>query len=167
MTFHLQADLRDIGWVCQELVGARLEFSGLQSADDRQVAHRISIYALGVALARGFQRELELETLSTLKVTNHFEQIARLRVPGRAEHAHQTFCGSFRDATELLKPDCRVDVVAQNRFSLIEISGQERLHAFTKEFLPVFSVLLDAGLHRFLELARERHRHVSCGLRFL
>lgn len=54
-------------------------------------------------------------------MTNHFEQIARLRIPGGAEHAHQTFCGSFRDATEFLKPDRRVNVVAQNRFSRIEI----------------------------------------------
>ena len=89
-------------------------------------------------LARGFEGELELETFGTLKVTNHFEQVARLRIPGRAEHAHQALGGSFRDATELLKPDRRVNVVAQNRFSRIEISRQERLHAFTKEFLPVF-----------------------------
>jgi hypothetical protein len=43
-------------------------------------------------LARGFEGELELETLGTLKVTNHSEQIARLRIPVGAEHPHQTFC---------------------------------------------------------------------------
>jgi len=117
-------------------------------------------------LARGFEGKLELEALGTLKVTNHFEQIARLRIPGGAEHAHQAFGGSFRDATELLKPDRRVDVVVQNRFSRIEISGQERRHAFPEECLPLFAVLPDAGLHRFLELARKGHRHVSCDLRF-
>ena len=47
-----------------------------------------SRYARTRRLARGFEGELELETLSTLKVTNHFEQIARLRIPGGAEHAH-------------------------------------------------------------------------------
>jgi hypothetical protein len=118
-------------------------------------------------LACGFEGELELETLGTLKVTNHFEQIAGLRIPVRAEHAHQAFCRSIRDPTEFLKPDCRVDVVAENRFFGIEISGQERLHPFAKEFLPVSTVLPDAGLHRLLELARERHRHFSCDLRFL
>jgi hypothetical protein len=58
--------------------------------------------------ARGFEGKLELETLGTLKVTNHFEQIARQRIPVTAEHAHQAFGGSFRDATEFLKPDRRV-----------------------------------------------------------
>jgi hypothetical protein len=102
-----------------------------------------------------------------LKVTNHFEQITRLRIPVGAEHPHQTFCGSLRNATEFLKPDRAVNVVAQNRFFRTKISGQERRHAFPEECRPVFAVLLDAGLHRFLELARERHRHVSCDLRFL
>jgi hypothetical protein len=32
-----------------------------------------------------------------LKMTNHFEQIARLRIPGGAEHAHQALGGSFRE----------------------------------------------------------------------
>jgi hypothetical protein len=58
-------------------------------------------------LARGFEGELELETLGTLKLTNHFEQIARLRIPGGGEHAHQAFGRSFRDTTEFLKPDPR------------------------------------------------------------
>jgi DNA replication protein DnaC len=92
------------------------------------------------------------------------EPTARMRIPVRTEHAHQAFGGSFRDATEFLKPNRRIDVVAQNRFSSIEIAGQERFHASTEEFLRVFAVLADARLHRFLELARERHRHVSCDL---
>jgi hypothetical protein len=104
----------------------------------RRASSRAIHYAWTRRLARRFERELELEPFGTLKVTNHLKQIARLRIPGGAEHAHQAFGGSFRDATELLKPDRRVNVVAQNRFSRIEISGQERLHAFTQEFLPVF-----------------------------
>jgi hypothetical protein len=55
-------------------------------------------------LARGFEGELELDILGTLKVSNHFEQIARLRISVRAEHAHQAFRGSCHDATEFLKP---------------------------------------------------------------
>ena len=97
-------------------------------------------------LACGFEGELELETLGTLKVTNHFEQIARMRIPVRTEHAHQAFGRSFRDATEFLKPNRRIDVVAQNRFSSIEISGQERFHASTEECLQVFAVLPDTRL---------------------
>jgi hypothetical protein len=45
--------------------------------------------------ACGFEGEFELETLGSLKVTNHFEQIAGLRIPVRAEHAHQAFVGRF------------------------------------------------------------------------
>jgi hypothetical protein len=48
------------------------------------------------------RKELELEAFGALKVTNHLEQITRLRIAGRAEHAHQAFGGSFGDATELL-----------------------------------------------------------------
>ena len=91
----------------------------------------------------------------------------RLWIPGRAEHSHEALCGSFRDATEFHEPDRRVDVVAQNRFPRIEISGQESLHAFSEEFLPVLAILPDAGLHRLLELARKGHCHLFCDLRFL
>ena len=118
-------------------------------------------------LACGIDGDLELETLGTLKVTNHFYQVARPRIPSRAEHAHQAACGSFRDETEFLEPDRHVNVVAQNRFAVSRISGQERLHPFAKQFLPVSAVLPHAGLHRLLELARERHCHVSCDLSFL
>src|SRR4029453_9894246 len=58
---------------------------------------------------------------------------------------------------------CRVNVVAQNRVSRIEVSGQEKRHAFPEEFFPVFPVLPDAGVHRLLELARETHRHCLLG----
>ena len=89
----------------------------IDSAIPRPLAGRQRDYDRTRRLARGFDGELELETLGTLKVTNHFEPIAGLRIPVRTEHAHQAFCRSFRDATEFLKPDCRVDVVAQNRYS--------------------------------------------------
>ena len=37
--------------------------------------------APGDSLARSLQRQFELQTLNTLKVTDHFERITRLRVP--------------------------------------------------------------------------------------
>jgi hypothetical protein len=94
----------------------------IDSAIPRPLAGRQRDYDRTRRLARVFDGELELETLGTLKVTNHFEQIARMRIPVRTEHAHQAFGRSFRDATEFLKPNRRIDVVAQNRFSSIEIS---------------------------------------------
>jgi hypothetical protein len=88
----------------------------IDSAIPRPLARRQRDYDRTQRLARGgFDGELELETLGTLKVTNHLEQTARKWIPVRTEHAHQAFGGSFRDATEFLKPNRRIDVVAQNR----------------------------------------------------
>jgi len=58
---------RDNAW--QELGGARVDFSGLQCADNRQVAHGFQSTLSAWRLARGFKRDLELETLGTLKVS--------------------------------------------------------------------------------------------------
>src|SRR5919106_3703664 len=118
-------------------------------------------------LARGLEGKLELKALRTLEVTNYFEQIARLRIPPWAEHAHKAFCRPLREAAQFLEPDRRVDVITQYCLPGIEISGQEALHAFPEEFFPVLAVLLDAGLDRLLEVSRQRHRHFSRDLRFL
>ena len=66
----------------------------IDSAIPRPLAGRQRDYDRTRPLARGFDGELELE-LGTLKVTNHFEQIAGLRIPVRTEHAHQAFVGRF------------------------------------------------------------------------
>jgi len=40
-------------------------------------------------LARGLEGQLEVKALKTLEVRNHFEEIARLRIPLGTEHTHE------------------------------------------------------------------------------
>src|SRR5688572_19934694 len=105
-----------------------------------------------------FGGHLEVETFCALEVGNHSEQIPGVWVSAWAKHAHQTLCRPLREAAQFLKPDGCVDVVAQYRFTSIEISGQETLQALAEQLLPVFAVSIGAGLHGFLEFSCESHR---------
>src|SRR5438874_683712 len=60
-------------------------------------------------------------------------------------------------ATQVLESDRRVDVVAKDRLSGIEIPGEKAFDAFPQELLPIFSIRSETRLHRFLELPRQRH----------
>jgi hypothetical protein len=108
-----------------------------------------------------------MEAFYALEVRDHFEQVPRLWVPAWAKHTHQTFRRPLCEAAQFLKSDRRVDIVAQYRFSRIEISGQETFDAFPEQLLPVFAVSLDPSLHSFLELSGKRHGHFSSAFRFL
>src|SRR5436309_13690180 len=95
---------------------------------------------------------------------NDFEKITRLRIATWTQHPHEAFRGPLRPATQLLEPDRRVDVVAKDRLSGIEIPGEKAFDAFPQELLPVFPISSDERLHCFLELSRQRHftSPVSC-----
>jgi len=108
-----------------------------------------------------------VQALDPLELADHLEQVARLRVPPRTEHAHEALGRSPRETAELLKADRGVDVVAEDGLPGIEIAGKETLHPFRQQLLSILPVLPDPGLHGFLERARQRHPHFSCDFRCL
>ena len=77
----------------------------------------------------------EVQTLALLKAANDLEEIARLRIVGWTEHAHQTLGRLRGRPTEFPKPDGRVDMVAQNRLADIHLTGKRALHTFLEQRL--------------------------------
>lgn len=65
-----------------------------------------------------------------LQTVDDGEQVARLRVTGRAEHADQALGRRPGLRAKPFETDPRVDVVGQNRLAAIYVAGQHRLDAF-------------------------------------
>ena len=55
-----------------------------------------------------------------LQIADHAEEVLRLRIAARAEHANQAL---WRRA-ELFEADRRLDVVAQDRLAGVDVAGQ-------------------------------------------
>src|SRR5262245_4385071 len=108
-------------------------------------------------LASGAEGQLEVKSLCSLEVVDDLEEIARLRVATRTQHAHQALRGPFCAATKLLESDRRVDVVAKYCLPSVDIPREKALDTFTQELLPVLAIRSKARLHRFLEFSRQRH----------
>ena len=89
-------------------------------------------------LACSSERQREVQALDPLELADHPEQVARLRVPPGAEHAHEALGRPPRAAAELLKADRSVDVVAEDCLPGIEIAGKETLHPFAQQRLSIF-----------------------------
>ena len=70
-----------------------------------------------------FERQLKVKSFSPLKVRNHIEQVPRLRVALRTEHAHETLRGRVSQIAQFLEADGCIDVITENRFAGVEIAG--------------------------------------------
>jgi hypothetical protein len=108
-----------------------------------------------------------MEPFGCLEMLDYFEEISGLRVAAWTQHAHQALRRSFGTPTQLFEPDRRVNVIAQDRFSRIQIAGKKAFDAFPQKRFPIFAIRTKARLHAFLELPGQRHFHFSCALRFL
>lgn len=82
---------------------------------------------------------------------DHREQVARLGVPSRPEHTDETLARFAKDPGQLLKPDGRVDVVAQHRLAGIDIIGQQAFDPFLQQSLAKFGSKV---LYREFEIVR-------------
>ena len=79
-----------------------------------------------------------MKPLFFLEVLDNLEEITRLRVAARTEHAHEALRRPFCPATQLLESDRRIDVVAKYRLPRVEISGEKAFDAFPQQLFPVF-----------------------------
>src|SRR5712691_2989709 len=89
--------------------------------------------------------ELEVEALCMLEMSDHFKEIACLRIAFRTEHPHETLRRHLRHVGQLFETDCPVDVVAESRLSRFELAREQALHTFAKQFLPVRRVAADSS----------------------
>jgi hypothetical protein len=106
-----------------------------------------------VALSRHTQMQAGL----LLQVADDGEEIFRLRIAARAEHADQALGRRAGRLGELFEADGRLDGVAQQRLSGLDIAAQHGVDAFAQKRLGEFLVGLDVMLHQVVELGRSRH----------
>ena len=95
-----------------------------------------------------------------LQVADHVEQVLRLRIAARTEHADQTLRWRAGCGSELFKSDSRLDVVAQNRLSGFHIAGEHRVDALAQQRLRKLGVVLDVPLDQFPETLCFCHMHL-------
>ena len=100
---------------------------------------------------------LEVQPLAFLEASDDLEEVARLRIAVRTEHAHQALGRLRGQPTEFPKTDGRVDIVAQNRLSDVDLAGEKALHTFLEQSLPEARVALEPLPDRHSEIARQWH----------
>ena len=71
-----------------------------------------------------------MNALLLLQVLDHREQVARLGIPFRPEHTHETLARLLENLGKFLKPNRRVDVVTQHRLAGIDVTGEQALDPF-------------------------------------
>jgi len=85
------------------------------------------------------------------------EEVARLRIAARAEHADQAFGGRVGRLAELFEADRRLDGVAQDRLAGLDVAGQHRVDPLAQKVFRERGVARHAALHQFLEALRQGH----------
>jgi hypothetical protein len=76
---------------------------------------------------------VELETGPLLQVADDAEEVTRLRIAARAEHADEALRLRAGRLTKLLEADRRLDVVAQDRLAGVDIAGEHGVDAFAQQ----------------------------------
>ena len=67
----------------------------------------------------------QMNAFKFLKMGNNLEKIASLRISLWPEHSHQAFGRSISDFAKVIKTDSGVDIIAQNCFASVYITGQK------------------------------------------
>ena len=87
-------------------------------------------------------------TIDLLQIGDHRKEVARLRVPSRAEHAHEALRRTAKHCPEREKANRSVDILAQYRFPCLNISGNHAGHRLAQEgtskLCIVFEVFFDS-----------------------
>ena len=73
--------------------------------------------------------------LLLLQVMDHRKQVARLRIPFRPEHSHETLARLVENLREFLKPNRRIDIVTQHCLAGIDITGEQAFDPFLQQGL--------------------------------
>src|SRR5580700_3818068 len=95
-----------------------------------------------------------------LQVAYDAKQVSCLWIPSWAEHADQALWLRSRRLAEFLKSNRRLDIVAQDRLSGVDITRQQGLDTVAQQGLGKSRVSCDMLLHQFLEaLGRHTHLH--------
>jgi hypothetical protein len=70
-----------------------------------------------------------------LQIAYHAEQILRLRIAARAEHADQALGRRAGGSPELFKSDRRLDVIPKDDLAGLEVAAEQRIDALAQQGL--------------------------------
>src|SRR5919198_1518434 len=118
-------------------------------------------------MSPALQGELQTEAPGLLQECDNLEEIPRLGISFRAKHTHQALCRFVCKTAQLFKADGAIDVITQNGFASLQLSGEKAFNALAQKLVPESRIGFDAGLYGFFEIARQRHGYVSLVLRSL
>src|SRR6516164_7649431 len=94
---------------------------------------------------------MQLQAGLLLQVAEHAEEVARLRVAARPEHADQALGRCRGRRAQLLEADRGLDVVAQDSLAGVDIAGQHGVDPLAQQRLAVSGIACDLPLHQFPE----------------
>jgi hypothetical protein len=100
------------------------------------------------------QGKLHMEASGLLQTCYYLEEITRLGISFRAKHAHEALCGFGGKTAQLFKAYRGVNVITQNGFAGLELSGEKTFNAFAQKLVPKSWIASDAGLNGLFEIPR-------------
>ena len=103
----------------------------------------------------------EAESFALLEAADDLEQVPRLRIAVRTEHAHQALGRLAGQFAEFPKADGGIDVIAQNRLARPGIPCKQAFDAFLEQRFPERGIALDPRPNRLLEISCQRHAFKS------
>lgn len=104
----------------------------------------------------------EPDPLALLEPGDDVEEVPRLRIAIRPEHAHEALRRFSGECAQGLEAERRVDEIAQGRLGRFHFAREEAFDAFSEQLFPEGRVAHDPCLNRFPEIPRERHGWFSC-----
>lgn len=105
------------------------------------------------ALPRGRSLHFEPNFFLPLKIMNDLKQVTSLRIPRRAEHAHQALRRVARASCQFIEAHGRVNVIAQHSFARFHVSGEKALNRFAQQFPSECRITPRPRLNRLLEIS--------------
>jgi hypothetical protein len=136
-------------------VAARQEV-GDQGEEDEQAEHHDPARRRRRTRSRSsrLRPHLQMEPALLLQVAEHGEEVARLRIAARTEHAHEALGRRAGGAAERLEADRRIDVVAQDGLAGLEVAFQHARHRFLQKRLAEVGIAPGARLDGVLEISQ-------------
>src|ERR1700722_3720644 len=93
-----------------------------------------------------------------LQIPDDPEEITRLRVSTRPEHANKAFRWGAGRGAESLKAHGRLDVVTENGLTGLDVSREHRIDSFAQKSHAEGGILRNATLHQLFETLRWHSR---------
>jgi hypothetical protein len=95
--------------------------------------------------------DVQFDARVFLQVSDHIEEIARLRVPARPEHPNETFWLGAGRTPEFLEAHRRFDVIAEDRLPGLNVPREKQVNSPAKQGFRKLGIGSNVILNEFLK----------------